>query len=140
MDAIDPEALAPQLPVLENEEPWTGAEVAEVAQQLSADVTRLTAELGAAESELADLIRSSTEKAGNDQADIGFASVGREQEVSIANHAREGLLQAHRALQRLADNTYGECENCGKPIGKHRLMAFPRAVMCMDCKRRQERR
>ena len=32
------------------------------------------------------------------------------------------------------------CENCGKPIGKARLEAFPRATMCVSCKQRQERR
>ena len=32
------------------------------------------------------------------------------------------------------------CENCGKPIGKARLEAFPRATMCVTCKQREERR
>ncbi|MFA6577063.1 MAG: TraR/DksA C4-type zinc finger protein, partial [Nocardioides sp.] len=29
---------------------------------------------------------------------------------------------------------------CGNPIGKMRLMAFPRATLCMTCKQREERR
>jgi DnaK suppressor protein len=29
---------------------------------------------------------------------------------------------------------------CGNPIGKNRLMVFPRATMCMTCKQREERR
>ena len=32
------------------------------------------------------------------------------------------------------------CESCGNPIGKMRLMAFPRATLCMSCKQREERR
>jgi DnaK suppressor protein len=32
------------------------------------------------------------------------------------------------------------CESCGKPIGKARLLAFPRATLCVECKQRQERR
>ena len=32
------------------------------------------------------------------------------------------------------------CESCGQPIGKMRLMAFPRATLCLTCKQREERR
>ena len=32
------------------------------------------------------------------------------------------------------------CESCGEPIGKARLQAFPRAVLCVTCKQREERR
>jgi hypothetical protein len=32
------------------------------------------------------------------------------------------------------------CESCGQPIGKARLLAFPRATLCVACKQRQERR
>jgi DnaK suppressor protein len=35
--------------------------------------------------------------------------------------------------------TYGICEVCGKPIGKYRLQAFPRATLCMACKQAEER-
>ena len=52
----------------------------------------------------------------------------------------QGRLADNRALARIADGTYGVCESCGKPIGKRRLMAFPRATMCMECKQREERR
>ena len=41
---------------------------------------------------------------------------------------------------RIEDGTYGICESCGEPIGKMRLMAFPRATLCMTCKQREERR
>ena len=30
-------------------------------------------------------------------------------------------------------------ELCGAPIGKARLQAFPRAILCVQCKQRQER-
>ncbi|MBN9325656.1 MAG: TraR/DksA family transcriptional regulator, partial [Cellulomonas sp.] len=41
---------------------------------------------------------------------------------------------------RIAAGTYGACESCGKPIGKARLQAFPRATLCVECKQREERR
>ncbi|MDG4532298.1 TraR/DksA C4-type zinc finger protein [Streptomyces sp. AV19] len=50
------------------------------------------------------------------------------------------LDQTERALGRLGAGTYGLCENCGRPIGKARMQAFPRATLCVECKQRQERR
>jgi DnaK suppressor protein len=49
------------------------------------------------------------------------------------------LRQAEHALERLDAGTYGTCENCGNPIGKGRLQAFPRATLCVTCKTKQER-
>jgi DnaK suppressor protein len=60
--------------------------------------------------------------------------------MSLANNSRDMLLQAERALSRIADGSYGVCESCGNPIGKARLQAFPRATLCVTCKQREERR
>jgi DnaK suppressor protein len=60
--------------------------------------------------------------------------------MSLANNARELLVQNERALARLIDGTYGVCERCGNPIGKLRLQAFPRATLCLSCKQLEERR
>ena len=50
------------------------------------------------------------------------------------------IAQIDRALARIDDGTYGVCESCGNAIGKMRLMAFPRATLCLTCKQREERR
>jgi DnaK suppressor protein len=60
--------------------------------------------------------------------------------MTIVNNARDMLQQSEHALERIADGTYGVCEVCGNPIGKNRLMVFPRATMCLTCKQREERR
>ena len=60
--------------------------------------------------------------------------------MSLANNARDMLLQNTRALARIDDGTYGVCEICGRPIGKARLQVFPRATLCLDDKQREERR
>jgi len=78
--------------------------------------------------------------AGTTLADAGTKTFEREHEMSLANNARELLLQNERALARLHDGTYGICEHCGNPIGKLRLQAFPRATLCMSCKQLEERR
>jgi DnaK suppressor protein len=58
----------------------------------------------------------------------------------VVNSERDKLAQIERAFTYLADGTYGICESCGEPIGKMRLMAFPRATLCVTCKQREERR
>ncbi len=131
---------ASKLVVLEQEDPWTKAELDEVRATLKSDVARLTGELVEVEEDLAGMIENSGEGAGNDQADVGSASFERDQEMVIVNNARDMLEQSQHALERIADGTYGQCEICGNPIGKNRLMAFPRATLCLSCKQREERR
>ena len=60
--------------------------------------------------------------------------------MSLANNAREMLDQSRLALRHIDQGAYGRCDNCGQPIGKGRLMAFPRATLCVTCKQREERR
>ena len=129
-----------KLMVLDVEEPWTKAELDGVRRQLSDDIERLTGELVEVEGDLAGMIENSGEGAGNDQADVGSASFERDQEMVIVNNARDMLVQSQHALERIADGSYGQCEICGNPIGKNRLMAFPRATLCLSCKQREERR
>lgn len=131
---------AASLPVREGEERWSAAEVAEVRAELEADETRLLGEVAIAEREIKTLLRDGGEGAGNDQADLGSKTLERDAEMSLANNSREMLLQVRHALARLDDGTYGRCESCGEPIGKLRLMAFPRATLCLSCKQQQERR
>ncbi|MGW6553541.1 TraR/DksA family transcriptional regulator [Streptomyces sp. NPDC055051] len=50
------------------------------------------------------------------------------------------LEQSEHALERLDAGTYGLCEVCGRPIGKARMQAFPRATLCVEDKQKQERR
>ncbi|MFA7324390.1 MAG: TraR/DksA C4-type zinc finger protein [Candidatus Nanopelagicales bacterium] len=125
--------------VREDESPWTPAELKGVRAALLLDIKRLEDELENAEAGLADLIRDSGEGAGDDQADAGSKTFEREHEMSLANNAREMLLQVTHAIHRLDDGSYGACESCGKPIGKYRLQAFPRATLCLACKQVEER-
>ena len=85
-------------------------------------------------------MRDAGDGAGNDQADVGSTTFERDHEMTLANNARSMLSQTNRALARIEHGTYGVCERCGEPIGKMRLMAFPRATLCLPCKQREERR
>ena len=129
-----------RLRVRENEKPWTAKELETVRAELEADIARLQKEISLAELDLAGLMRDIGDGAGDDPADAGTATFEREQEISLANNAREVFAQSARALARLVDGSYGICESCGNPIGKNRLLAFPRATLCLTCKSKQERR
>ncbi|MQY16770.1 RNA polymerase-binding transcription factor DksA [Streptomyces sp. RB5] len=129
-----------ELAVRPGEDPWTAAEIAEARQGLEDEAVRLRAEIAAADEAITGLMRDGGAGAGDDQADTGTKNIEREHGLALAAGARERLQQTERALERLEAGTYGLCESCGKPIGKARMQAFPRATLCVECKQRQERR
>lgn len=134
-------ATAPgELAVRPGEDPWTPEEVAAAHTELTGEITRLRNELEASGLALAGLMRDSGDGAGDDEADTGTKNITREHEMSLAANAQEMLEQTERALARLDAGTYGLCEICGKPIGKARMQAFPRATLCVEDKQKQERR
>jgi DnaK suppressor protein len=118
-------AEAAVLPVRPGEDPWTEAELAEVAK---------------AESAVAERLDNGLRDAGDDEADAGAKTYERENEFVMTSNSRQLLEQTEKALARIDAGSYGVCESCGEPIGKARLMAFPRAVLCVTCKQREERR
>jgi len=129
-----------KFPVRDSEEPWTLAEVQEIAAELTGEIERLKAELLAADEVLSNLLRDSGDGAGDDQADSGSSALEREHELTLVNNTRDLLTQTTHALTRIGRGTFGTCESCGKAIGKARLQAFPRATLCVACKQREERR
>ncbi|MFJ6806868.1 TraR/DksA family transcriptional regulator [Streptomyces anulatus] len=134
-------AAAPdELAVRPGEDPWTPEEVTEARTLLTSEILRLRSELEASGAALAGLMRDSGDGAGDDEADTGTKNITREHELSLAANAQEMLEQTERALARLEAGTYGLCEICGKPIGKARMQAFPRATLCVEDKQKQERR
>ena len=124
----------------DGEAPWTSAELKSIRTEIAADLARLKKELAEVEAEMDELIADSGEGAGDDQADSGTKTFEREHEMSLVINARDMVLQTERALERIDNKTYGNCEECGSPIGKARLQVFPRATLCMICKQKEERR
>lgn len=60
--------------------------------------------------------------------------------MSIQLHERDRLLlfQIERALGKIEDGTYGQCESCGEMISAGRLKASPFTTLCIACKEEQE--
>ena len=60
--------------------------------------------------------------------------------LEAAGQSAAGLRSVRQALARFDAGTYGECEECGNPIGFSRLQARPEARLCISCQTRAEKR
>ncbi|MCA1712672.1 MAG: TraR/DksA C4-type zinc finger protein, partial [Actinobacteria bacterium] len=142
---VQPMKAAPKAPPKSRvpvpaEDAWTRAELNAVRKELDEQAKELRGEIDDAEEVQATLKRDASSEGSGDEADAGSKTFEREHEMSLANNSRDLLVQVERALARLDAGTYGRCENCGDPIPKARLQAFPRATLCVSCKTREERR
>jgi DnaK suppressor protein len=135
-----PRSDAAGLQVRPGEEPWTAAELEQVRAELEAEAEGLRADIAKVVSDITGSRAGAVRDAGDDEADAGTKAFERDHELALTQNARDLLDQGERALGRIDAGTYGVCESCGQPIGKARLLAFPRANLCVACKQRQERR
>ncbi len=92
---------------------------------------------GALEQERDHLV-SQLEELGSLNYDSNFAdssqvTAERGEAETLANNLRESLDEVEHALAKQDDGTFGQCENCGKPIAMPRLEAMPTARFCIDC-------
>ena len=72
--------------------------------------------------------------------DDGASTFEKENLNQLAARQKKFIDNLEAALIRIENKTYGNCEECGSPIGKARLQVFPRATLCMLCKQKEERR
>lgn len=71
--------------------------------------------------------------------DIASKERDRELTLMLGDRDREKLSHIENALERIKENTYGECEECGEPIAENRLRALPSTRVCVECQSRNER-
>lgn len=64
-------------------------------------------------------------------------AVDRLNKVGAANAIAVTLSDVERALEKLADGSYGGCDVCGESITAERLEAIPWAALCISCARRR---
>jgi DnaK suppressor protein len=60
-------------------------------------------------------------------------AISRLTEIGVGQSLESTLVRIERALSKLDEGTYGDCDVCGKPIARARLQAMPDSVMCLDC-------
>ena len=65
------------------------------------------------------------------ESDMSFTLRIRERETKL-------MIKLQEALERIANGTYGICEECEEEISEARLRARPMTTLCIDCKREQE--
>lgn len=57
-----------------------------------------------------------------------------EENLAIEGDLEHSLAEVQAALKKIDAGTYGRCENCGNPIPRERLLAFPTARHDLKCK------
>lgn len=88
--------------------------------------------------EISEDAEEGLQNGAGDSADIASAEINQAALQKIGKREEFLLKKIDLALAKIDDGTYGECENCGDPIGFPRLNARPVAQLCIDCKTEQE--
>jgi DnaK suppressor protein len=77
-------------------------------------------------------------------AELGFGkrigdgtteAVSRLTDVGVDGSLEITEARVARALEKLAEGSYGGCDGCGAPIAPARLRAAPESVLCIACAR-----
>lgn len=74
----------------------------------------------------------------NHPADSGAEMYERSKDLGLLEVTRHHIAEIEEALQAIQEGSYGYCHNCGQPIPEKRLLALPRTLLCVQCKRLQE--
>lgn len=73
-----------------------------------------------------------------DEAETAARDSSMNMSIHLHERERSSLLQIERALSKIEEGTYGQCECCGEAIDVKRLKARPFATLCIDCMEDQE--
>lgn len=90
------------------------------------------------------LKRNQPESSGNlsnlplHMADVGTENFDQEFTLSLIENEQETIERINDALDRIQLGSFGQCEECGEPIGKLRLQAIPYTPHCIECARKLE--
>ncbi len=113
------------------------AKIAALEKNLLDERERLLAEAGKTLSGLhenisPDELADFTDKSSMEQ-DRNFLLRMKERERGL-------LLKIERTLEKIKDNSFGICEECGCEISDKRMEARPVVTLCIDCKTEQEKK
>jgi RNA polymerase-binding transcription factor DksA len=74
----------------------------------------------------------------NHPADYGTEMYERSKDVGLLENTRQQIAEIEEAQSAIEEGDYGYCHNCGQSIPESRLIALPRTLFCIQCKRQQE--
>jgi RNA polymerase-binding protein DksA len=69
----------------------------------------------------------------NHPADAASETFEREKDFAFDENIDQMVDRIDRALAKIDDGTFGNCDRCGKEISKGRLEALPYATFCIEC-------
>lgn len=72
-------------------------------------------------------------------ADLGSDNSLHDMELKLLTEEADVVQMIDEAMQRLKDNEFGICLDCGEKITHERLIAKPYALYCVKCKTRMEK-
>jgi RNA polymerase-binding protein DksA len=70
---------------------------------------------------------------GSDETDHIQAIILSNTQSSLINHDKNKLIKIENALKKIADGTFGYCEECGDEIAEKRLLVNPGFNTCIIC-------
>ena len=94
---------------------------------------RLRGEMGRMADAALSQNRSETSSLPIHLADLGSDNFEQELTLSLVGSEKEALDKIEVALDRIAEGSYGKCEDCGKRIPESRLEAIPYTSVCVQC-------
>lgn len=86
-------------------------------------------------------VQQGRQAVAEDTLDVADQAVFSYQKEMIFSQGTEGhsqLALVRLALERLREGSFGECLNCGNPIGEKRLEALPWTPYCIECQEKVE--
>src|SRR5688500_18443190 len=76
---------------------------------------------------------------GSDAGDTSVAALLSDVTFAEVKRDAEEVRDISAAQARIPAGTYGTCIDCGRPIGKKRLEAYPTAKRCIEDQQRREK-
>ena len=77
--------------------------------------------------------RGSAQGFGKRIGDGTTEAISRLTDIGVGSSMEKGLIRTGRALVKLDEGTYGNCDACGGQIAPARLQAMPDSVLCVAC-------
>jgi RNA polymerase-binding transcription factor len=108
---------------------------AEVSAALAAERAATLERLELLERDFAHIVEAAGQAGADDEHDPEGATIAFERQhvAALASQARAHLAQVDAAMRRLAQGSYGICQDCARPIPAARLAARPASTTCLSC-------
>lgn len=74
----------------------------------------------------------------SDEAEVASNDLSNNLSIHLHERSMKALLEIDKALNKIAQGTYGECDGCGDTISPKRLQARPLAPLCISCMEERE--